>query len=68
MKFKKKVCEILKRNKGKGIEWVIKKLNKFTVGYINYYGGSMQTFMNVCNGWIRRKIRTYIIEAMEKGN
>lgn len=60
-KFKEKVRELLKRNKGQSIEAVVSKLNLFLTGWVSYYAVSeMKAFIDEMAGWIRRKIRVYV--------
>jgi len=66
-KFKEKVRELLKRNKGMNIEVVISRLNLFLIGWINYYAISqMKAFIDQMTSWIRRKIRVYIWKQWKK--
>lgn len=66
-KFKIKIREILKRNRGRKIESIIRELNQYTRGWINYYKVSSNTsFINEMNGWVRRKIRVYIWKQWKK--
>lgn len=66
-KFKRRIREILKRNRGRRIELVIKELNYFTRGWINYFKvANNQSFINEMNSWIRRKIRVYIWKQWKK--
>ena len=66
-KFKDKVRELLKRNKGMNIEFVISRLNLFLTGWVNYYAISeMKSFIDDMTGWIRRKIRVYIWKQWKK--
>ena len=66
-KFKEKVRELLKRNKGMNIEVVISRLNLFLIGWVNYYAISqMKAFIDQMTSWIRRKIRVYIWKQWKK--
>jgi len=58
---KKKLKEITKRNRGRSIEVLFKKIKQLMNGWINYYGNSlMKSFMMNLNGWLKRRIRQYI--------
>jgi RNA-directed DNA polymerase len=66
-KFKDRVRELLKRNKGQNIVFVISKLNLFLTGWINYYSiAEMKAFIDNITSWIRRKIRVYIWKQWKK--
>lgn len=66
-KFKDKIRELLRRNKGQNIGFIISNLNLFLTGWINYYAVSnMKKFMDDMAGWIRRKIRVYIWKQWKK--
>ena len=66
-KFKVKVRELLKRNRGRKIEVVISQINLFLRGWINYYAISeMKSFIENMTSWIRRKIRVYIWKQWKK--
>lgn len=66
-KFKEKMRELLKRNKGQSIEFVISKLNLFLTGWVNYYAVSeMKALIEEMTGWIRRKIRVYMWKQWKK--
>lgn len=67
LKFKNKVRALLKRNRGRNIEGVIKQLNTFTRGWINYYKiSNNSSFVKEMDSWIRRKIRVYIWKQWKK--
>lgn len=60
-RFKEKIRKLTRRNQGNSVEYVLQKLKQYTTGWLNYYGISdMKSFIQKANGWIRRKIRTYI--------
>ncbi len=66
-KFKNKVKEITKRNRGRAIEQILKELKLFTTGWIAYYKiCDMQNKMKQFNEWIRRRIRQYIWKQWKK--
>ena len=60
-KFKGKVKEITKRNRGKSFDKIVAELKKFTDGWVQYFGiADMKKLMDELNQWIRRRLRMYI--------
>jgi group II intron reverse transcriptase/maturase len=60
-KFKQEIKRITKRNRGRNFREILKELNRYTRGWINYYGiGKMKNFIAEINGWLRRRLRQYI--------
>ncbi len=60
-RFKRRVRELLRRNQGRSVEYVLLKLRQYTNGWVNYYAiANMKSFMQRSSEWLRRKIRTYI--------
>lgn len=60
-KFKDKVREITNRNTGISMELRMKKLNEYTVGWINYYGvAKANARIKELEGWLRRRIRACV--------
>ena len=59
-KFKLRVKEITRRNRGHAIAAVIAELRRYAVGWMNYFGIS-QTYREVLelDEWIRRRVRLY---------
>ena len=65
--FRKKIRQITKRNRGRSMERILQELNRFTQGWIRYYGiGEMKQFMADMNQWIRRRLRMYIWKQWKK--
>lgn len=57
-RFKDKVREITKRNNGKPLEAVIKKLNPVLRGWMNYYRvANIKGLIRDIMSWIRRRLR-----------
>lgn len=57
-RFKDKVREITKRNNGKPLEAVIKKLNPVLRGWMNYYRvANIKGLVRDIMSWIRRRLR-----------
>jgi group II intron reverse transcriptase/maturase len=66
-RFKAKVKEITKRNRGKKFDWIVYELKQFTNGWIQYYGiADMKSLMERMNQWIRRRLRMYIWKQWKK--
>jgi len=66
-RFKKKVRQITKRNRGHAFGDIVLELRRYTDGWINYYGiADMKTFMQDSNQWIRRRLRMYIWKQWKK--
>lgn len=58
---KAKLKKLTKRNSGKNIKVILKKINQLMTGWLNYYGiGEMTRFINELNGWLKRRIRQYL--------
>lgn len=67
IKFKSRIKQITKRNRGRSIEQVIFELNEYTTGWVNYYKITKNTtFFVKSDSWIRRKIRVYIWKQWKK--
>jgi len=66
-RFKGKVKEITKRNRGKSFDKIVAELKKFTDGWIQYFGiADMKNLMEDLNQWIRRRLRMYIWKQWKK--
>jgi len=66
-RFKGKVKEITKRNRGKSFDKIVTELKKFTDGWIQYFGiADMKNLMEELNQWIRRRLRMYIWKQWKK--
>jgi len=66
-RFKGKVKEITKRNRGKSFDKIVAELKKFTDGWIQYFGiADMKNLMEELNQWIRRRLRMYIWKQWKK--
>ena len=60
-KFKAKVKEITKRNRGKRFDRIVSELKRYAIGWIQYFSiAEMESYMVSLNGWIRRRLRMYI--------
>jgi len=57
-RFKDRIREITKRNKGKPLSSVIKELTPVLRGWVNYYRvANIKKLMDELMGWIRRRLR-----------
>jgi len=59
-RFKRRVKEITRRNRGHRIQDVIDELNRYVTGWLNYFGIS-HTYTGVMelDEWVRRRVRLY---------
>jgi len=64
---KDKVCALTKRNRGRSFEQVIKELNRFLVGWYNYFKHTeTRSVFQKLDSWIRRKLRCYKLKQKKK--
>lgn len=66
-KFKDKIRDITKRNRGRKLELIFKELEKTSRGWFHYFkiSESESNFKNL-DGWIRRKIRCYRLKQRKR--
>ena len=59
-RFKQRVRETTKRNRGQNVQYVINELRRYVQGWMNYFGIS-HTYATVLelDEWIRRRVRLY---------
>ena len=66
-RFKLRIREITNRNMGISMELRIKKLNEYTVGWINYYGvAKAAARIKELEEWLRRRLRACIWKQWKK--
>jgi group II intron reverse transcriptase/maturase len=66
-RFKKKVRQITKRNRGISLTQVIEELNRYTMGWVNYFGiAQAKSIMEKLDSWIRRRLRCFIWKQWKK--
>ena len=67
-KFKARIRELTKRNRGRSLEQVIKETNRYLNGWISYFRHSenMSVFKDL-DSWIRRKLRCYRLKLCKRG-
>jgi len=66
-KFKKRVKEITSRKRGRSVHTIIAELNRFIVGWLNYFvPADAASKLRELDEWIRRRIRSYIWKQWKK--
>ena len=62
-KFKDRIRQITKRNRGVSLKQVVNELNLYLRGWLGYFGlMETPTILMELDGWIRRKLRCYIFK------
>lgn len=57
-KFKDKIRELTSRKQARSMELILKRLKRYTVGWLGYYSiADMESRIKSLNEWIRRRIR-----------
>ena len=57
-KFKDKIRELTSRKQARSVELILKRLKRYTVGWLGYYSiADMESRIKRLNEWIRRRIR-----------
>jgi RNA-directed DNA polymerase len=66
-KFKKRIRELTKRNRGISLESIILELNRYLNGWISYFklSASVSVFRDL-DSWIRRKLRCYRLKQRKR--
>jgi group II intron reverse transcriptase/maturase len=60
-RFKDKVREITKRNRGRSAAMILLQLGHFATGWLAYYKvADMKSWLREIDGWIRKRLRVYI--------
>ena len=66
-RFKAKVKQITKRNRGRKFDQIVQELKEYTDGWVIYYSiADMKKIMETLNQWIRRRLRMYIWKQWKK--
>ena len=61
-RFKDRIRAITKRHRGVPLDTVITELRSYTRGWFGYYGiGPVLSFFDGLDGWVRRRIRAFIL-------
>jgi RNA-directed DNA polymerase len=59
-RFKRRVREITRRNRGHRVQDVVEELRRYVVGWLNYFGLSdTYTALLELDEWVRRRVRLY---------
>jgi len=65
--FKVKVKQLTRRNGGKNLEQVLKKLNPVLRGFVNYFRiANISKQLQELSGWIRRRLRNIQLKLWKK--
>jgi RNA-directed DNA polymerase len=66
-KFKKRIRELTKRNRGRSLEDIVLTLNCYLNGWISYFklSASTSVFRNL-DSWIRRRLRCYRLKQRKR--
>jgi group II intron reverse transcriptase/maturase len=60
-RFKKRVRELTKRNRGISLSQLMSELNSYTMGWVNYFGiAKAKSLMMDLDSWIRKRLRCFI--------
>ena len=67
-KFKKRVREITKRNRGSSLQRVISELRRYLLGWRGYFGFSQaRSVLRELDSWVRRRLRCYAWKQWKTG-
>ena len=68
-RVREKIRKLTWRSRGKSLEDVIKQLNTYLQGWINYYQlSAFKSLFNEIDAWIRRKLRCYKLKQKKRGS
>ena len=60
-RFKDRIRQITRRNRGKDIGQILRELKTFTAGWLGYFGiANMNGLLKKLDSWIRRRLRCYL--------
>jgi group II intron reverse transcriptase/maturase len=60
-RFKDKVKTITRRNRGRSVKVILLELRRYVTGWMGYYRlAALKTKLKEYDGWVRRRMRTYI--------
>lgn len=67
-KFKKRIRELTKRNRGSSLDHVISDLRSYLLGWRGYFGfGQMPSELRSLDSWIHRRLRCYAWKQWKTG-
>lgn len=67
IRFKKRVREITKRNRGHSVKSIVSELKSYVRGWAGYYGiGLSRTRAKELDEWMRRRVRQYIFKQWKR--
>lgn len=67
-KFKKRVREITKRNRGSSLERVVRELRSYLLGWRGYFGFCQtRSVLRDLDSWIHRRLRSYVWKQWKTG-
>jgi len=67
VRFKKRVREITKRNRGINLTRMVAEMNRYTMGWVNYLRlAQAKELMQKLDSWIRRRLRCFIWKHWKK--
>jgi RNA-directed DNA polymerase len=67
-RFRRRVVELTGRNRGISLEWMIKELSQYLIGWIGYFGFcERRTDLRDLDGWIRRRLRCAAWKQWQNG-
>jgi hypothetical protein len=66
-RFKQRITRITKRNRGRSVRDIIGELGRYTKGWLGYFRlASLSAKVQEWDGWIRRRLRSYIWKQWKK--
>lgn len=66
-RFKNRVQEITRRNRGVSVDRIISELNSFTTGWVTYYRlAACKTHLKRMDEWVRRKVRCFRLKQLKR--
>ena len=66
-RFKKRVRQITKRNRGRSLGQILDELRTYMRGWIGYFGiASSRRAVEDLDGWVARRIRQYVFKQWKK--
>jgi RNA-directed DNA polymerase len=67
-RFKKRVRELTKRNRGVSLERMVKELSQYLMGWRGYFGHcETRSVLRNLDSWIRRRLRCFVWKQWKRG-